>query len=199
MSEKSNELLLGGVEILPETDADAAEIDLTNEKAIYESTKQDMIDAIGTDEFRYVYLTQKEDIQKQTIKLQRIFVEQILIKISEFYDFEFPEKIPLDTIYDIQKVYLFIEFLEYNSYIFLSYVWKFLTTDIFRLDIEKYCKANDDKVIEEIEEQLDSHPQDSLITIFLRTYYKEKIIQWFIDQSVRFKLEITVENFEKRG
>jgi len=31
----------------------------------------------------------------------------------------------------------------------------------------------------------------------LRTYYKEKIIQWFIDQSVRFKIEITVENFGK--
>lgn len=199
MSEKSNELLLGGVEILPGTDANAAEIDLRNEKAIYESSKQDMIDAIGTDEFRYVYLTQREDIQKQTIKLQRIFVEQILIKISEVYDFEFPEKISPDTIYDIQKIYSFIEFLEYNSYMFLSYVWKFLKSDIVHLDIEKYCKTNADKVIKEIEEQLDSHPQNALIKIFLRTYYKEKIIQWFTNQSIRFRVEITVENFEKRG
>lgn len=199
MSEKSDELLLGGVEILPGTDADPAEIELTNEKAIYESSKQDMIDAIGIDEFRYIYLTQREDIWKQTIKLQRIFVEQILIKISEVYDFEFPEKIPLDTIYDIQKVYSFIEFLEYKNDMFLSYVWKFLKSDLVHLDIEKYCNTNADKIIKEIEEQLDSHPQDALISIFLRTYYKEKIMQWFTNQSIRFKVEITIENFGKRG
>lgn len=199
MSEKSDELLLGGVEILPETDADAEEIELTNEKAIYESSKQDIIDSIGTGEFRYVYLAQREDIWKQSIKLQRISVEQILIKISEVYDFEFPEKIPLDTIYDIQKVYPFIEFLEYENHMFLSYVWKFLKSDLVHLDIEKYCNINTDKIIKEIEEQLDSHPQDALISIFLRTYYKEKIIQWFINQSIKFKVEITIENFGKRG
>ena len=199
MSDKSNELLLGGVEILPETDGDTAEIELTNEKAIYESTKQDMIDAVGTDEFRYVYLAQLEDIQKQTIKLQRIFIEQMLIKIAEIYDFEFPVKITLDTIYDIQKGYSFIEFLEYKNYMFLSYVWKFLKSDIVHLDIEKYCNSNVDKIIKEIEEQTESHPQEELISFFLRTYYKEKVIQWFINQSIKFRVEITIENFGKRG
>lgn len=197
MSEKANDLLMGLSVVPPERlDEDEDNIaDYRDELAIRESSKQDIIDAVGTDEFRYTYLAQREDIQKQTLKFQRIFIEQILDKISELYDFEFPEKIVLDTIYQIQNVYLFLEFIEYDNLRFLTYVWKFLKKDLIHLDIEKYCNSNSDKIIKEIEEQLDVHPQDEIISIFLRTYYKEKMIQWFIINSKKNRVEITVENF----
>ena len=65
--------------------------------------------------------------------------------------------------------------------------------NLIKLDREKYCKSNSDKIIKEIDEQLEIHPQPKLIALFLRSYYKEKIIDWVIKNTEQNKIEITVE------
>jgi hypothetical protein len=121
-------------------------------------------------------------------------------KIAEVYDWEFADEYALvDTVYQQEEMYNFIEFLEFENYRFLAYVWKFILKDplnLIKIDIEKYCKANWFKVIKETEEQLETHSQPQLISIFLRTYYKERYIEWFVTMSERFKFEIISEIFE---
>ena len=121
-------------------------------------------------------------------------------KIAEIYDWEFPDEWALvDTVYQQEMLYEFIEFLEFDNYRFLSYVWKFLLDDVIklmRLDIKQFCVSNPMRVIKETEEQLETHSQNKLITIFLRTYYKEKYIEWFSKMSQKFKTDIIAENYE---
>ena len=195
MSERSLETLIGDIQDPPE-DIDPNEDVLAGDysRAYYNSSKIELLDALGTSEFKDTWLVLKGDIQNETIKLQRIFSEQTLDKISEIYDFEFPVKIELDFQEEINEFYLFLEFLEYNNKQFLSNVWQFLgPKNLIQLDIENFCKTNDIKIIKETEEQLEIHPQSRLIAIFLRTYYKEKYIEWFIKNSETGKFEITVE------
>lgn len=195
MSERSLEALLGDILDPPEgldPKEDVMEGDYS--RAFYDYSKIELLDAIGTSDFKDEWLVLKGDIQNETIKLQRIFSEQTLDKISEIYDFEFPIKIDMDLQEEIDQFYKFLEFLEYNNKQFLSNVWRFLgPKNLIQLDIDKFCKSNENKIIKETEEQLEIHPQPRMIAIFLRTYYKEKYIEWFIKNSKEGKFEITVE------
>ena len=195
MSDRAWEALLGDV-LNPPGDIDPKEevMDGDYSKAFYDYSKIELLDAIGTSDFEDEWLVLKGDIQNETIKLQRIFSEQTLDKISEIYDFEFPIKIDMDIREEIDQFYLFLEFIEYNNKQFLSNVWQFLgPKNLIKLDIDNFCKRNENKIIKETEEQLEIHPQPRLISLFLRTYYKEKFIEWFIKNSKEGKFEITVE------
>jgi len=198
MSEKSQEMLLYTIIEPPEYDGDSEALEQRYKDAFYQSSKIDIQDQLNTSDFKDTWLILRSDIQNKTINLQRIFSEQTLDKIFEIYDFSFSSKISLDTQYEINDFYEFLEFLEYNNENFISYVWTLLKpVNLMRFDVEGFCKQNADKVIREIEEQLDVHPQPQLINSFLRTYYKEKIIEWFIDRTNRYKINITIKIFEE--
>jgi len=198
MSEKSQEMLLYTLVEPPEFDGDSEELEQRYKDAFYQSSKIDIHDQMNTSDFKNTWLILRSDIQDKTIKLQRIFSEQTLDKIFEIYDFSFPSKISLDTQYEINDFYEFLEFLEYNNENFISYVWTFLKpVNLMRFDVEGFCKQNADKVIREIEEQLEVHPQSALVSIFLRSYDKDNIINWFVDRTERYKINITVSIFEK--
>lgn len=194
MSEKSQEVLLSVMIEPPEMDADEFEIEQRFNKAIYESSKIDIRDHIGHDDFKYVWLNSKGDIQFTSIKYQAIFSEQMLDQISEVYDFTFAVNITLETQYEIDDFYQFLEFLEYDNIRFLSYVWRILKPEkLLNLDIEKFCKTNSNKIIKEVEEQLDIHPQPELITSFLSSFYREGFINWFIKNTKKNLIDIQVE------
>jgi hypothetical protein len=194
MSERSQETLLSIMVEPPGTDADEFEIEQRFNKAIYESSKIDIIDHIGHEDFKYVWLNSKDDIQFASINNQRIFAEQVLDKINEVYDFTFPIKISLETQYEIDDFYEFLEFLEYKNFMFLSYVWKILNPDDFlKLDIKNFCNVSTKKIIKEVGEQLDVHPQPQLIKTFLTSLYKEAFINWFVNNTKKNLINIQVE------
>jgi hypothetical protein len=199
MSEKSLQTLVSYIDEPPEMDADQEDLENRLERGLFESSKIEILDAIGTDEFKETWLVLKSDIQNETLKLQRIFSEQTLDKIFEIYDFTFPENIDLNTEYRIKEFYEFLEFLEYNNVTFLTHVWQHLdVSDLTKLDIQNYCKRNSDKIINEVEEQLDIHPQNRIISLFLRTYYKEKFIEWFVINSEKSRIEITITLLQEK-
>lgn len=199
MSERSLETLISYLDEPPEMDSDQEDLEDNVIRGIYESSKIEIIDSIGTDEFKYIWLTLNDDIKYQNGKLQRIFSEQTLDKIYEVYDFSFPENISLDDMFEIRDFYKFLEFLEYENTTFISYVWNFLKVDdIISLDVDKFCKKNADQIIKEVEEQLDIHRQNKLITKFLRTYYKEKFIEWFIKNTEKSIIDIAVSLSERK-
>ena len=194
MSEKSQEVLLSTMVEPPETDADEFEIEKRFDKAIYESSKVDIRDHIGHKDFRYVWFVSRDDVIKNSIKRQAIFAEQILDKISEVYDFTFFKKPTLESQYELDNFYNFLEFIEFNNTMFLSFVWKIIQPKgILNLDLEQYCKTNAMKIIREVEEQLDVHPQPKLINAFLSSLYKEAFIDWLIKNTKQNLIEIQVK------
>jgi len=200
MSEKAQEVFIAAMTELPEMDGDQDETEALFDKANFESSTVDIRDSIGSSEFKETWLVLKDYIQSVSDNLQQNFSEQTLYKISEVYDFEFSEKLSLETQYDLDLYYQFLEFLEYNNTNFISQVWNFLgPKNLMKLDIEKFCNSNDTKIIKEIDEQLETHPQSKMVDLFLRTYYKEKMIKWFIKNSETSKVEITISILEREG
>jgi len=201
MSDKSQELLLGNSVQPPERlDEDEDQNGMIrNETAVYESSVTDIMDHVGHPDFKFIYWDLSNDIKQQPFKRKRRFVVEMLEKISEVYDFEFFAKPETYTDYEIEQIMLFIEFIEYDNYRFLSYVWRFLNQNLQTIDIEKYCNANAMKIIKETEEQLETHPQTESITNFLRTYYKEKFIEWFVKNTEKAKIMIILEILESEG
>jgi len=201
MSDKSQELLLGNSVQPPERldeDEDQNGV-LRNEKAVYESTVADILDHVGHPDFKFIHINAIPVIREQSFKRRYRLVQDLLKKVSEVYDYEFYEKPETDTDYELDQVRLFIEFLEYNNFRFLSYVWRFLNQNLQTIDIESYCKANAMRIIKETEEQSETHPQTKLINLFLRTYYKEKYIEWFVKNTENSKTEIILEILESEG
>ena len=193
MSEKSSEIFISHVVEPPEFDADEDQLEKNYASAIYQSSKSEIIDSCGSNLFRNLWLNLQEDIKPTSIDRQRIFAQQILDKIYEIYDFSFSDNITLDLQYELNEFYHFLEFIEYKNYHFLLYIWNFLNPkDFIHLNIEKYCQTNKKKIIKEIDEQLEIHPQSNLITLFLEGYYKEKLIEWFIKNSNQHITEIAI-------
>jgi len=184
MSEKSIEIFISHIIEPPELDSDENELEGNYNLAIYESSKYEIISNCGKEQFKYTWLNLKNDVKNTPIKRQRIFAEQMLDKISEIYDFVFSENITLNIQSELNDFYNFLEFLEYDNSNFLSYVWKFLNPKhIIKIDIEKYCNNNKNKIIKEINEQLEMSQQSNLIILFLKSFYKENLIKWFIKNS----------------
>ena len=198
MSERSQKAFIEAMVAYPEMDDDER-MDEFEDDAIYQSSSIDLQDNLSDSDFKFVYPILIEDILTATFDNRRIFCQKMLNKIEEVYDYKFPETPDFDTELALVNCLEFIRFLEYDNILFISFVWQHLNVKLLNLDIESYCKRNSLKIIKETEEQLESHEQNELISIFLRTYYKEKFIEWFIRESERSKTPILLEILEREG
>jgi hypothetical protein len=197
-AEAANKDLVLGTDGYPEMD-DQEELDKFEEVGVYNYARINIQDNVGRPEFKNTYLNLIVDIKAQPFKLRRIFCQKMLDKIFEVYDFQFSESFDITSDVAIDKVLEFIEFIEYDNILFLSLVWEMLKADIMKVDIETMSNSRQNIIIKEVEEQLETHDQGELISLFLRTYYKEKFIEWFIRESKRSKALIKLEILEREG
>jgi hypothetical protein len=194
----ANEMLIYRTEGYQEMD-DQEDMDKDEEMGIYDYARINIEDNLGNPEFKDTYLVLIPDIKSQPFDLRRIFCQRLLDRLYVVYDFQFSQKIDITSDYEVDQVLEFIEFLEYDNIKFLSLIWEMLKVDILKVDIELMCKSKENIIIHEVEEQLQSHHQNELISIFLRTYYKSKFIEWFIRESKKSKVEIKLEILEREG
>lgn len=198
MSERSQKTFIEAMVQYPEMDDDER-MDEFEDDAIFRSSMVDLLDTLGQIDFKFVYPILIKDIETATFNNQKIFCQKMLERIEEVYDFTFAEKPDLTANEEIKRFLDFIKFLEYDNVIFLSFVWQYLNVDLLITDIESFSMTNQNKIIKEVEEQLETHEQNELITTFLRTYYKSKFIEWFINQSEKNKTSIILEILEREG
>jgi hypothetical protein len=192
MSDKSQEILLGTITEPPETDADSLEIDQRFDRAAYESSKRDILDHIKDEDFKYMWPITNKDIINQPIQDQAIFIEQALEKISELYDFEFSVTRMFSSKYECGLFYEFLQFLEYNNLSLLETVWKSLNVDLQKTNIKTFLEQNGVKIISEIDRVIKLNQYSEMISLFLRTYYKEKMIEWFYNHTIRNKVALII-------
>ena len=148
----------------------------------------ELVDAIDKLEFKSLYLNSINNIKAETVPAQRDFCQKFLIKVKELYDFEFLPHPELENQIDMNNVYDLLEFLNFGCIPFLGDVWRFLKVDLRKIDVISFCTQNEDKVISEIEDQIQSHDYSELISIFLRTYNKESMVSWFARMTQRYKM-----------
>jgi len=198
MSDAAYKALVEGILEYTEYD-DGEDMDKQEEMGIYNYARINIEDALGTYDFKDIYISLIPDIKSKPFEFRRIFCQKMLDKIFEMYDFQFPSSLDIATEAEIARVLEFIQFLEYDNILFLSLVWQMLKVDIMKVNIETMCKSKENIIINETEEQLETHHQGELISIFLRTYYKEKYIEWFIRESKKSKAFIKLEILEREG
>ena len=198
MSERSDKAFIEAMVQYPEMDDDER-MDEFEDDAIYQSSSIDLQDNVGEPNFKFIFPILLPDIISATFDNQRIFCQKMLKRIEEVYDYSLPEKPELESNMDIHNCFEFIKFLEWDNVIFLSHVWQYLNANLLEIDVKSYCESNADKILKEVEEQLETHEQNELISKFLRTYYKAKFIEWFIRETERSKTSILLEIIEREG
>jgi len=155
-------------------------------------------DNMNRPDFKENYLEAMKQIRKLSLQKQQILAFAIIQKMPVKYDFQF--SITFDPFYsleDIYELYKFIEFVEYDHEKFITNVWKLLNPDTNSFQVEKFCEHNIPKIISEIEEQLETHEYSELITDFLRTYNKDKLIEWFCEKSKNLRTSILITLLRK--
>jgi hypothetical protein len=156
----------------------------------------ELVDAIGEPDFKEMYISIINNITPLPIPMQRVICQKILTKVNEVYEYEFLPHPELEHQLSMNNVYQLIEFLNYDNISFFGDVWKFLKVDLRNLDLETFCSRNGDKIISEVEEQIESRDLSELITIFLRTYNKDGMINWFRTITEKNRMMIVLKIME---
>ena len=190
-------VLLGNSIEEPDVDYDDAEVASETGYPVKESALRQfyfvtVIDHMNTPDFREHYSSVISKIKSYTTKEQLSLAFSIIDEMPKKYDFEFSVKFNLYNKQNINELYKFIEFVEYDHEQFIVDVWKNLKIDVNSLNIEQYCKQNSQTIVSEIEEQLSISYMSEMIADFLRTNDKENLVQWFCEKSKRIKTSILI-------
>ncbi len=196
--DQENKILLGNSIPIPEIDTDNELEDQID--SLHSYWFAIILNSINTNNFKQNYLCVINDIINNcSFEEQKEFCNKILEKISEIYNFEFPEIINFNNTL-IKDFYYFLEFLEYNYDKFILNIWIFLSIkNIKKLSIEEYCKQNSDQIIKKIEEQIGSNFFNWFIITFLRTYNKDELMNWFLKSSQKIKTIIKLKFLKMKG
>jgi hypothetical protein len=156
-----------------------------------------VVDYMGTPEFKSNYQAVIGDIRKYSTKQQQLLANAIVDALPKKYDFEFSIKFDFNNKDEINELYKFVEFVEYDHEKFIVNVWKYLNPDTNSFQVEIFCEHNIPNIIREIEDQLEIRDYSELIADFLRTYNKEKLIEWFCEKSVNLRSSILITLLRK--
>jgi hypothetical protein len=182
-------VLLGNSIPEPEVDYDDAEVASETGYPVEESALRQfyfitIVDHMNAPDFRSHYLSVISQIKAYTTEEQLILAFSILNEMPKKYDFEFSIKFDLFNQEDINELYKFIEFVEYDHEQFMVDTWKNLKVDNpITLNIKQYCNQNSQTIILELEQRAITSYVSGMIADFLRTNDKENLLRWFCKKS----------------
>jgi hypothetical protein len=182
------EMLAGMSLPLPEQD-DPDQV-LLNNSASSEYDGMELISSIGTPEFKETYDMVINGLKQQDIIYQRGLCRRILDKVKSVYDYSFLPYPNLDSQVDMNDVYDLIKFLNYDHIDFLADIWRYLETDLKTIDVKLFSYQNADRIVSELEDQINSRDLSKLVSLFLRTYIKDDLIGWFVDATEKNRMLI---------
>ena len=188
-------VLLGNSSPLYEVEEDFDE-DLA-EKASLKYDMMSVIQALGTDDFKSVYMALMIHIAEQPIEVQREFCHEILEKVEEVYHYVFPINLDFVGEYSVADLYKFLEFVEFDYIDFLAKVWKLLPTDNLRtIDIDATLELNSDTVISKVDKVVSNNVFSKLVSVFLRTYTKEYLIKFIAEKTKKERMLVFLKTQE---
>lgn len=158
----------------------------------------DLIETIGTLNFKETYFNIIDSIKNQSIENQKILCNHIIDKVQEVYNFDFPEKININGLSDINQIYDFIKFLEFDNIELFINVLREYNVDFHIIDVKDFCLENRDKIINKIElhgkELIDPIFYNLVITL-MNDILIEVIIKMIAKNSNVISNEIKIKNY----
>lgn len=200
-NDESLKIMLGNSIELPEVDYDdemvASETGHpVEEEALIEYYFSVVTSNMGLPTFKENYLAVLSDIKKYTIEEQLLLANSILQKMPEKYNFEFSINFDPVNQDDINELYDFIEFVEYDHEKIITNVWSYLIlsyNESAQLPIESLCNKHLEKIIHEMNEYAERSNYSEMVLDFLRTYNKEDFVEWFCEKSKAVKTSILIK------
>lgn len=174
----------------PDEDTENQEIDPELEADMF-----DIINQIGTPEFKNLYLITNYSFKHIDLDTQIRFCFDIMDKILEVYGFISPTTLYYNSMNDIKNVYEFLEFLEFKNSLFLQIILTGLVSDIRKLDIDRFLEENWDRIINRIN-NVTKQITNPIINSFLLINTKDNLIQFLTRLIKRNMLDVTLELFK---
>lgn len=193
----SDKLLYGAT--IEQYEMEEEEVIESQTNAILSYDYSEFVNAIGTPEFKDIYNSFINEIKITPFEKQREFSFEIFRKIKEVYDFEFNPFIDIENEEDLNDIYEFITFIEFDYIDLYAYIWKFLNVDLKSLDIRDYVENNKKRTLKEIEEQNNIYTSSALTKRFLNTYHKDDMINLFIKSSEKSRMLIQLRIMQLQG
>ena len=195
--EESLKVLCGNSIELLEMELDDEEIGSVTGFPVQEEAEREydyvtITDNMNKPDFKESYLEAMKQIRLYSTKRQQMLADSIVKRLPEKYDFQFSINFDFNSQDEIDELYRFIEFVEYDHENFIVSIWEFLKPDSNSFQIEKFCEHNTLNIMSEIEEQLETRDYSELIADFLRTYNKDKLIEWFCEKSKNLRASILI-------
>jgi len=166
------------------------------EEASLKYDAMNIIKSFSTDDFKNTYTSAMPHIAEQAIEIQRAFCYELLNKVEEVYDYVFPVNLDFSNQASINDFYKFLEFLEFDYVEFLARLWKLLAVDLRTVDVESYSKDNSILLIAKVDEILKLNVFSGLVSIFMRTYTKENLINFIVKKTEKSKMLVFLKTKE---
>jgi hypothetical protein len=150
----------------------------------------DILDAIGTEDFKNVYLCFKNNIEAMTLDKQLVFCSDILKKIETVYGYVPPTTPHINNKEDVKSIYEFLEFLEFKNVNFLAILFNKILPDNLRTNIKEFIEDNWDKIYSRILKVPPTY--NSFITDFLKLNTKINLLNFLTKALSMNKTEVLV-------
>ena len=186
MEDNNLKILLGASDPLPEVDEE--ENDKMAEEAIKDYEMMEVLNAIGGDDFKIIYHIVMQEIRQYPIEDQFKFCREILYRITEEYNFEFPWSIDLLTEDSVNQIYILIEFIEFNHVKFFAELMKPYNFDFRNGNVKEFIELNYTAIERDIE--VISRNVPKIISEFLRTYNKDDMVNWLVSRIEKSRMMI---------
>lgn len=137
--------------IIPEPEDDDETMPDVIQRFIEASDIDDILSNIGNIEFKDIFLNLFDNIRLLSIEKQIFLCLNIIDKIKEIYQFEFPDKIQITNEDELNKIYNFIRFIEFNYDEFFVELFISMNIKLYKIfDIDKYIRENINFILEHI-------------------------------------------------
>lgn len=179
---------------LPEYDVDEDTENLPMD-AEQEADIIDIVDHIGTSDFKYIYLNCNYFFMRLSIDTQIKFCMDIITKIQDTYDYNPPQTIYYNTIKDVYYIYKLLEFIEYDNVFFTRVLMKGVG-DLRMSDPTKFILDNWGDLDMRSNKIAEKLPNPRIVD-FLVTNSKINLVQFFSRLIRNNMIEVISDNIIK--
>jgi len=156
-----------------------------SERSVVSYEMSELKDHIGTSEFKSLWMNFINEIRFQELNIQKDFCRDILSRMQEKYNFIFPEKVNISNKEEVEHIYKFIEFIEFDCIKFLVDIWFSLHVNFDKIDFEEYLTTNYEQVVKQIDSMLDTFNLLELTLNLIMTIESKRLISLLKDMTLR--------------
>lgn len=172
---------------VPELEYDEDDIERSEEAATFKADCLNILENIGEENFRPMYENAIINIRSYYIDEQIDFCYQIFEKINEVYGFEFVRKIEIGED-DVENVYKFLEFIEFDNIDFLEELLEGYVIDIRKMNPREFVLT----YWKDLQTHILTMNLGEFISDFLRTNTKDNIVNFLSRSIENSKTELAI-------